>query len=64
MKTYKREVDGFKMTVWNDSNADWVIQDHERTSHYDKRKFTMKKALALHAQLYRPTSNEREQTLC
>jgi hypothetical protein len=58
MRVYKREVDGFKMTAYNDSNAEWAISSkdsngYNRTHWYDMRKYTLTRALEIHAEIYR-----------
>ena len=52
MKTYNRESNGIKVSVWNDSGADWMVQDSERTVPYPINKFTMKGAVKLHGEIF------------
>ena len=52
MKTYSRESNGIKVSVWNDSGADWMVQDSERTVPYPINKFTMKDAVKLHGEIF------------
>lgn len=57
MRTYKKEINGLKMSAYNDSGADWVLSSIDndgfsRTEFYSQKSFTMKSAFELHAELY------------
>ncbi|AUR89169.1 hypothetical protein NVP1121O_141 [Vibrio phage 1.121.O._10N.286.46.C4] len=58
MKIHKKEIEGFEMEGYNDSNCDWAIRsiDHDgmkREAYYPKKVFTLKRAFELHSDLYR-----------
>ena len=52
MKTYNRETNSIKVSVWNDSGVDWMVQDSERATGYPIKTFTMKEAVKLHGEIF------------
>ena len=52
MKTYNREANNIKVSVWNDSGVEWMVQDSERTTAYPIKTFTMKEAVKLHGEIF------------
>lgn len=57
MKIHSKELNGVKMTAWNDSNVSWAIKSADsdgyiRTEYYDQKKFSLKDALQLHSDIY------------
>ena len=52
MKTYNRKSNGVSVKVWNDSGADWMVQDSERTTNYPVKVFTMQEAVKLHGEIF------------
>lgn len=51
MKVYKKEINGLKMTAYNDSGADWVILCNGNEYRYTQT-MTLKRAFEMHAELY------------
>lgn len=52
MKTYKRESNGVKVTVYNDSGAVWVVEGKKNKTRWPINKFTMKDAVASHCEIF------------
>lgn len=52
MRVYKKEIYGIKVTAYNDSNAEWVVNAGDWSQQrFDKRKWTMKHAMEFAARL-------------
>tara|TARA_B100000768_G_scaffold130189_1_gene120776 strand:- start:844 stop:1017 length:174 start_codon:yes stop_codon:yes gene_type:complete len=53
MKIHTKTINGLHITAYNDSNAEWVVQvEGFSTYRFDKRKFTMKDAMQLMADIF------------
>ena len=53
MKIHTKIIKGLKVTAYNDSNAEWVVQvEGFSTYFFDKRKITMKDAMQLMADIF------------
>lgn len=57
MKIHSKELNGVKMTAWNDSGVSWAIKSTDsdgyvRTEYYDQRNFSLKDAMNLHSEIY------------
>ena len=56
MKIHKRTLQGVALTVYNDSNVDWVIQSVENgTMRFDRKYFTMSEAIDFYLRIYTDT---------
>ena len=52
MKTFTKTIHGVKVTAYNDSNIEWVVQAGEMSEQrFDKRKWSMKDAMELAARI-------------
>lgn len=55
MRIYKRETNGLKVSVYNDSNIDWVVEDKRELGgvyRYAVSSFTMKRAVEFHGEIF------------
>lgn len=53
MKIHKRFVDGLVITVYNDSNIEWVVDSEEQGKmRFNRNHFTMSEAIELYARIY------------
>jgi hypothetical protein len=56
MKIHKRTLQDVALTVYNDSNVDWVIQSVENgTMRFDRKYFTMSEAIDFYLRIYTDT---------
>jgi hypothetical protein len=53
MRIYKKEINEFKMSGYNDSGAQWVIQGGDHSGQrFDKRQWPLKAAFEFYARIY------------
>ena len=53
MKIHTKTIKGLKVTAYNDSNAEWVVQaEGFEVYRFDKREFTMKAAMEFIADIF------------
>lgn len=56
MKINNHERNGMKVTAYNDSNVDWVVQGGGHTVHrFPKNKFTMRSACEFYIDIFEST---------
>jgi len=52
MRTYTKTINGVKVTAYNDSGAEWMVQAGSMGTYgYPMNKFTMKEAMKLAAEI-------------
>jgi len=52
MKTHTKTIQGQKVTAYNDSNAEWVVQLNDHTDRFDMRNWTMKDAMSFMVEIW------------
>ncbi|MCP4483727.1 MAG: hypothetical protein GY823_04070 [Flavobacteriaceae bacterium] len=56
MKVHNKQRNGMKVTVYNDSNVDWVVMGGGHTAHrFPCRMFTMKTAWEFYIDIFEST---------
>ncbi len=52
MRIFKKQINGVKVTAYNDSGVEWVVQAGDMApQRYPKNKFTMKHAMTFAAEI-------------
>ncbi len=53
MKIFTKTIEGMEVKAYNDSNSEWVVSSSHQLAfsemRFDKRKFTMKRAMEFYA---------------
>jgi hypothetical protein len=52
MRTHNKEINGVKVSAYNDSGSEWVVQCNGHTDRYDMRNWTMKAAIIFSIEMW------------